>query len=211
MNIICLTPVHASFHEGGCVGKCVMSYFKHFSSTTNAMFLQGSHKKCSLLWASFLPPCPFFLCFPLLFLLSSFLSSFSLSPFFSSFLSLLFSLPFFLWPLFILSSFFPLSSFFLCPIFLLLFLLSLPIFLYPPFFLSPFLPLLFSLSSVHQIINSTMGSASVDVVELLQLFWTWSVLMHIFLLANEKPVAFDPLVLYRLLMVWEESALWSVF
>lgn len=148
MNIICLTPVHASFRERGCVGKCVMSYFKHFSSTTNAMFLHGSHKKCSLLWAFFLPP-PLFSLFPSPLPSLHFLSSFSLSPFFSSFLSLLFSLPFFLCPLFIV---FFLSS-------VLLFSLS---YFSPPFSpLSSFFPLssfsslsfsatFFSLSSVHQ-------------------------------------------------------------
>lgn len=76
---------------------------------------------------------------------------------------------------------FPLSSFFLCP----------------------------PLST--RTINSTMGSASVSIVELLQLFWTWWVLVHIFLSVNENPVALDPLVLYWLLMVWEQSALGSVF
>jgi len=30
MNILCLTPVHTSFLEGGCVGKYEISCFKHF-------------------------------------------------------------------------------------------------------------------------------------------------------------------------------------
>lgn len=186
MSIICLTPVHASFCEGGCVGKYVIPYFKHFSSTTNAMFLQGSYKKHSFLWAFFLP-----------------------LPLFSSFSLFLPSLPF--------SLFFP---FYFC-LFSSVPLFSSTLFLSPVFLLSPFsFILLFSLcfsatfSPLSPLstrtINSTMVSASVSVVELLQLFWIWSVLMHIFLSVNENPVALDPLVLCGLLMIWDEGA-WEVF
>lgn len=96
MSIVCLTPVHASFCEGGCVGKYVIPYFKHFSSTTNAMFLQGSYKKHSFLWAFFLPPPSFSLFLPSLpfsvFFLFIFVSSFFLCPPFSLYL---FSLAYF--------------------------------------------------------------------------------------------------------------------
>lgn len=187
MSIICLTPVHASFCEGGCVGKYVIPYFKHFSSTINAMFLQGSYKKHSFLWAFFLP-----------------------LPLFSSFSLFLPSLPF--------SLFFP---FYFC-LFSSVALFSSTLFLSPVFLLSPFsFILLFSLcfsatfSPLSPLstrtINSTMVSASVSVFELLQLFWIWSVLMHIFLSVNENPVALDPLVLCGLLMIWDEGALGSFF
>lgn len=189
MSIICLTPVHASFCEGGCVGKYVIPYFKHFSSTTNAMFLQGSYKKHSFLWAFFLPS-PFF---------SVFFPVSSLSPFFSIFSFLFLSLLFSSVPLFS-------STFFLSPIFL-----------HSPFSFILLFSLCFSatfspLSPLStRTINSTMVSASVSVVELLQLFWIWSVLMHIFLPVNENSVALDPLVLCGLLMIWDEGALGSFF
>lgn len=114
------------------------------------------------------------------------------------------SLSFFYSPLFF---FFSLSPFFLSPffsIFFLLFFLSFfsslflfsfsyfypPLFLYPSFFSlqPPFL----SLSPLStRTINSTMDSSSVSVVVLL-LFWTWLVLMQIFLSVNANPVVLHP-------------------
>lgn len=96
-------------------------------------------------------------CFELFFLLTPL--------FFSPFPSLPFCLffSFFFLSLFILSSFLPLSS----------------------LFLSSFLPPLFFLSSLSaRTINSTVGFSLISVVELLQLFQTWSVLIHIFLLVK---------------------------